>query len=438
MAMDPVVVVGGGLAGLTAARRLHDLGYPVRVFEAEPEIGGRVRTRRHPDGFLIDRGFQILLSAYPALRRNVDLEAIGARPFDSGALVWTGKRRVPLRNPWRHPRGIVRDITSPVFGVADKVRLARWGVETSRAPWTTIAEAAVATDDRSILGELRAMGFSEAFIDRFARPFWGGITLDRSLSVSAGVARFTTKMFLEGDAVLPRDGVAALPRAIAAGLPAGTIETSTPVEALVIEGYRATGVRVGGTTVPAAAVVVATDPPTAARLTGFPTIPTDGVGCVTVYLASGTDPGIGTLLTIDGTGRQAVNHIAPLSAVQPAYAPEGQHLLAAVLLGEEAVSRDDDDNARVALESAREMLQLEDLRVVEVVPVPFALYRQVPGIHRRLPDATTGVEGLVLASDATVDASVNGAITSGEDAAHAVRMTIGDNLGSESSSWSLD
>ena len=426
MSMDPVVIVGGGLAGLTTARCLHEAGVPVRLFEAESEIGGRVRTRRHPDGFLIDRGFQIILSAYPALRRHVDLDAIGARPFDSGAHVWTGRRLVPLRNPWRHPRGIVRDLTSPIFGVTDKIRLARWGAEVSRAPWTTIAEAATETDDQSIVAELRSRGFSEAFIDRFARPFWGGITLDRTLSVSAGVARFTTRMFLAGDAVLPGEGVAAVPRAAAAPLPDGTIETSTPVEGLVLEGTRVTGVRVGGATVVASAVVVATDPPTAARLTGITAIPTDGVGCVTVYLASEHDPGIGTMLTIDGTGTQPVNHIAPLSAVQPAYAPPGQHLLAAVMLGEDALAREDDLNGRIARESVAAMLERDDLRVVDVVKVPFALYRQVPGIHRRLPDAITGVEGLVLASDATVDASINGAIMSGEDAAHAVRMAVGD------------
>ena len=423
---QPVIVVGAGLAGLTTARRLHDAGLPVRVFEAEPEIGGRVRTRAHPDGFLIDRGFQILLEAYPALRRQVDLEALGARPFASGASVWTGRRRVPLRNPMRHPQGLLRDLSSPVFGMADKLRLARWGAEMGRAPWTTAAEAANATGDQSALNALRAHGFSTDFIDRFARPFWGGITLDRSLSVSAGVVRFTTKMFLAGDGVLPRDGVAAVPRAIAAGLPDGTVQTSTPVEGLVVEGTRVTGVRVGGSTVEAAAVVVATDPPAAARLTGIGAIPTDGVGCVTVYLASDTDPGIDTMLTIDGTGAQPVNHIAPLSAVQPSYAPEGQHLMAAVLLGDEALARDGEENGRIARESVGTMLRQEGWRVVDVVPVPFSLYRQVPGIHRRLPDATTGVQGLFLASDATVDASVNGAIMSGEDAAHAVVMAIGD------------
>ena len=236
-------------------------------------------------------------------------------------------------------------------------------------------------------------------------------------------------MFIEGNGVLPREGVGAVPKAMAADLPDSAIEMSTPVEALVLENTRVTGVRVGGETVEAPAVVVATDPPAAARLTGIDVIPTEGVGCVTVYLASSEDPGIDRLLTVDGTGTQAVNHIAPLSSVQPSYAPAGQHLIAAVLLGDEPLARDDEENGRIARESVTTMLGQESWRVVEVVPVPFSLYRQVPGIHRRLPDATTGVQGLFLASDATVDASTNGAIMSGEDAAHAVLMAIGDTGG---------
>lgn len=423
---QPVIVVGAGVAGLTAARLLHRVGFPVRVVEAESEIGGRTRSHRSRDGFTIDRGFQILLSAYPALRRQLDLDALGARPFASGAHVWTGARLVPLRNPLRQPLGIVRDLTSPVLDTGDRLRLVRAAVELARAPWTTAAEAANAEPDASALDALHAHGFSDAFIDRFARPFWGGIALDRSLAFSAGVMRFTAKMFLAGDAVLLREGAGALPRALAADLPAGAISTSTPVESLVVVNGRVTGVRVGGQTISGAAVVVAADPPAAARLTGIDAIPTEPVGCVTVYLATEQDPGTGPMLVLDGTGRQPVNHVAPVSAVQPAYAPTGQHLLAAVLLGDAPLARDDAANGEIAARSVATMLGIARPGVVEVVRVPFSLYRQPPGMHRVLPDATTGVPGLFLASDATVDASVNGAIMSGEDAAHAVRMAIGD------------
>ncbi|MGN6485849.1 MAG: protoporphyrinogen/coproporphyrinogen oxidase, partial [Thermomicrobiales bacterium] len=238
------VVVGAGIAGLIAANDLAAAGWQVRVLEAEDRVGGRVRTVRSYDGFLLDRGFQVLLSAYPALRRRVDLDALGVRPFTAGASIWTGKRLVPLADPLRHPAAIVRDLSSPVFPLGDKLRLAQWALEVRRAGWRSAAEAACeAPEDRSALAALQTRGFSDAFIDRFARPFWGGITLDPALGVAEGVMNFTLKMFAEGRAVLPVDGMQAVPDALAATLPAGAIQTGTRVESLIESGGRVTGVR---------------------------------------------------------------------------------------------------------------------------------------------------------------------------------------------------
>jgi hypothetical protein len=420
----PVVIIGAGFAGLCCARELHRAGVPVLVLEAEQQVGGRVRTERDDEGFLIDRGFQVMLAAYPALQRHVDLDALGAAPFDSGAMIWSGRRRIPLAHPFFHPSAIVRDLTSTVFPAADKVRLAAWAISISRQPWLSAANVANETPvNRSAIQLLRDRGFSDAFIDRFARPFWGGILLDRSLSASAGVLEFTLRMFISGSGVLPREGLGAVPAAIAADLPDGAIQTGARVAALHWEAGAVTGVEVAdGGRIAASAVVVATDPPAAAALTGIGTIPTDPVGCVTVFLSGQTDPGVGKRLVLDGTGTRSVNHIAPLSTVQPAYAPAGSHLIAAVMLGEDALAASDDDLSRRALADVGLMLgQPNTWSVRRIVRVPFALYRQDPGLHRRLPDAATGTRGLFLASDATVDASVNGALFSGESSARAVQ-----------------
>ncbi|HEV2068076.1 MAG TPA: NAD(P)/FAD-dependent oxidoreductase [Thermomicrobiales bacterium] len=423
----PVIIVGAGLAGLTCARELHRAGVPVRVIEVEDTVGGRVRSWRDESGFIIDRGFQIMLSAYPAVARQVDLDRLGSAAFDAGAVIWTGSRRIPLADPLRHPASLIRDLTAPVFGMADKLRLARWALETSRADWDSSADAANEQGiDRSGMAMLRDRGFSTGFIRRFAQPFWGGILLDRSLSASAGVLEFTLQMFLRGSAVLPEGGVGAVPAAIAADLPRDAFRLNACVTELIHEGGRVTGVRLAnGETMDGSAVVVAADPPTAHQLTGIGAIPTAPVGCVTVYLTGGTDPGIGKKLMLDGTGRSAVNHIAPLSSVQPSYAPAGRHLIAAVMLEEAELEAPDTTIAERARADTERMLgQLGAWNVHRIVRVPFSLYHQEPGLHRRLPDATTGVPGLFLASDATSDASSNGAVLSGETAARAVRSAM--------------
>lgn len=423
----PVIIVGAGLAGLTCARQLHRSGSTVKVIEAAGAVGGRVRSDRDADGFVIDRGFQIMLSAYPALRRHVDLDRLGSAAFDAGAVIWTGSRRIPLADPLRHPSSLIRDLTAPVFPLADKLRLAQWALEVARASWDSSANAANEQGvDRSGMDALGRRGFSDAFITRFAQPFWGGIFLDRSLSVSAGVLEFTLRMFLGGSAVLPKEGVGAVPAAIAADLPHDAVRLDSTVTEVIREDGRVTGVRLlNGDTIHGSAVVVATDPLTARELTGIELIPVTPVGCVTVYLTGSTDPGIGKKLMLDGTGTSSVNHIAPLSTVQPSYAPAGKHLIAAVMLGEAMLDQSADDIGQRARADVGRMLgQPGAWDVHRIVRVPFSLYHQEPGLHRRLPGATTGVPGLFLASDATVDASSNGAMLSGETAARAVRSAM--------------
>jgi phytoene dehydrogenase-like protein len=395
----------------------------VVVLEASDGVGGRVRTDRHPDGFLIDRGYQVMLEAYPALRRNVDLAALGLGRFDAGAMIWTGKRLVPLADPLRHPSAIVRNLTTPLFTLGDKLRLARLAARAYAAPWESAHEIAAGGPAVSAAELLWGAGFSRGFVERFALPFWGGITLDKSLGVSSSQLEFTLKMFLHGGAVLPAAGVQAVPEQLAGRLPTGTVRLHQRVSQLAKEGDRVAGIVVGGRRIDAAAVVVATDPPAAKALTGIGAIPERGVGQVTVYLRGKLDPGVGPRIVLDGTGKRTVNEIAPLSAAQPSYAPPGEHLIAAAMVGEGPLSKPDDEQlAEIARWDVAAMLGQPEAAwsTLRVVRVPFAQVAQPPGFPRDLPGVKTGVPGLYLASEATVDSSVNGAILSGEAAARAV------------------
>lgn len=420
----PVVVVGAGMGGLACAITLHEAGRDVVVLEASDGIGGRVRTDRHPDGFLLDRGYQVILDAYPAGRRWLDLPALRPRAFDAGALVWTGRRLVPLADPLRHPEALPRDLATSLISPGDKLRLVRLATRVRVAGWQSAAEAAGdLAHDRSAAEELWAAGFDRGFVDRFARPFWGGILLDPTLGMSAGPFRFTLKMFLEGRAVLPAEGMAAMPEQLRRRLPAGVVRLRHAVEEIVVQDRRAVGVRVAGRTIAASAVVVAADPPAARRLTGLATRPgdDDGLGTVTVYLAGRRDPGTGPRLVIDGSRRRTVNEIAPLSLVAPSYAPAGRFLVAAAVVGE-GLRFDDDELTERARADVAVMLGHErtDWSPLATVRVPFAQYAQPPGSHDRLPRTTTDVAGLFIGGEAVVDSSYNGALLGGEAAARAV------------------
>ncbi len=411
------------MAGLACAAVLIQHNQPVQLFEASDRVGGRVRTDII-EGYRIDRGFQVLPEAYPALAEVVALPEVGPRRFDAGAVIWDGKQRHWLESPLQEPKRLPGMLRSHALPLADKLRLAKLAASCRMANWTTAAAASVTREGSQSARELfEERGFSDTFMTRFAKPFWGGISLDPTLSLSAGPALFTLKMFAEGAAVLPNDGMQALPNAIAERHPDALVRLNTPVDNIVIEDNRATGVMAAGETVAAAAVVVATNGPAAKTLTGIDSIPTEGVGCTTVYLASSTDPGIGKTLLLNGSGFGGVNHIAPLSNVAPSYAPQGKHLVAAVLLDTPDLrNRNPESIDQLArAETARMLGQaFEDWEVIATVTVPFAQFRQPPGFVAHLPRNRTDTLGLYLAGEYTVDSSINGASRSGTNAASAI------------------
>lgn len=413
------IVIGAGLSGLIATKELLAAGWSVSVLEAAAHPGGQLRPtqQRTADGFLLERGFPLLFAPWPALERHLDLASLGIQPFESDVLIWTGTQRIPLNIRIGRKR-------SPLLSMADWVHLTQWAWEVRRADWRSAAEAACEPSvDRSALEALRARGFSDSFIDSIARPVLGGLMLDRTLATSEGMMNFILRSLVTENLVLPTNGVAAIPEALAAHLPAGTITTGVHVQALIHEGTRVVGVRTSVGDRYADAVIVATDPVTARTLTGIEAIPTAGIGATAVFLTAPEGPEIralGSHLLFDGTGGErginSINHLIPLSAVQPTAAPPGHALLAAIVL--DAADRRE-EIAETARRDAMRLTGIPNLRVVGMEVVPFAGYAQPAGIHRVLPDAITGVPGLVLASDATVDSSPNGAILSGEAAARA-------------------
>jgi monoamine oxidase len=102
-----VVVLGGGLAGLTAAYRLMNRGYDVIVLEGQDRVGGRVLTVREPfrGGGHVEMGATRIFSTHTATLRYVDLFRLGPLvPYDSGnrAFYMRGRRFMPppAGQPW--------------------------------------------------------------------------------------------------------------------------------------------------------------------------------------------------------------------------------------------------------------------------------------------------------------------------------------------------
>jgi phytoene dehydrogenase-like protein len=120
--MTRVIVVGGGLAGLVAARHLARAGIDVEVFERRETVGGRVRSR-HEDGFVFDRGFQVLFTAYPAAKRELDLDSLDLHEFTPGATIARPGRRTTLADPLRDPGSLTDTLFNRDPTLFDKLRV---------------------------------------------------------------------------------------------------------------------------------------------------------------------------------------------------------------------------------------------------------------------------------------------------------------------------
>jgi phytoene dehydrogenase-like protein len=422
-----IVIIGAGLAGLTCARELVREGQRVLVLEAAEQVGGRVRTDRHEDGYRLDRGFQVLFTAYPAAQRHLNFENLKQRLFEPGALLVKEGKLHELADPLREPGRLVRDVLNPLISPADKLRVLRLRASVTRHSTAEIfaGKGQPNGQDESTQDYLRRQGFSEqGFIANFARPFYGGIFLDRGLANSARLFRFTFKMLATGNIILPAEGMQRIPEMLAAALPAGSLRCRARVNGLLTEDGRVSGVYLAsGETISAEQVVVATDSPAAARLTGLP-LPTKARGSVCVYFSGKERLYKQRKILINTAADAYVNNAVLLSNIAPTYAPPHRHLLSTTIL--DPGSDDDEQIAGRALAEIARWFPKYDLsgwQMLGVYRMPFAQLEQPPGFFDVLPANTTSTAGLFLAGEYTTSSSIQGAMHSGEHAARAVLKT---------------
>ncbi|MGY1804570.1 NAD(P)/FAD-dependent oxidoreductase [Blastococcus sp. SYSU D00922] len=398
-----VVVVGAGLAGLSAATRLAAAGVDVHVLESGGHAGGRLATERI-DGFVVDRGFQVLNTGYPRAA-DLDLDALELGWFERGAVVRVDGRAHRVVDPRRRPTDVVGTATAPLGSARDKAALAAFSLRAGYSPVGRLLAAPERTAERA----LRATGVGDTALERFFRPFLAGVLLESELETSSRYLDLLWRSFVRGSIGLPADGMQAVGEQLAGRLAPGRLHLRTavrrvaPGSVLTDEG-----------TWSADAVVVATDPGTAAQL--LPGVEAEAPRQVTTHFhVLPRSPWSLPLIVLGQPGGRLVNSVV-LSDAQPRYSPDGRALVASSTL---APTREDEVRAEVA---AAHGVAPSDLDHLTTVTVPGAQPAALPPLQLRRP-VDLG-DGLYVCGDHRDTPSIQGAMASGARTARAVLRAL--------------
>ncbi|MFE0448451.1 NAD(P)/FAD-dependent oxidoreductase [Streptomyces fungicidicus] len=441
-----VVVVGAGVAGLSAARRLTSAGVTTLVLEAAHEVGGRMTTEK-VDGFRLDRIGQLLSTAYPELRAGTGLEGPVLRPFAPGVLLHSDGRhhragvqpgargarsargalhavralasaprpgggpRRPVAVPGRQVSAPRSRTGAPLGTAVDQARL---GAAFSKLAGTPV-ERLLARPETTAAEALVARGLPARTIDGFLRPLLSALLCDPELTTSSRCADLALRAFARGRLCLPEGGAEALPRQLARALPPGTVHT----------GVRVTSVSTTSVTTAehgvfrCGAVLVATGARAAAELLPGLRVP-DFHPVTVVHHTTDEAPATGASLLLDADRGGPVAHTAVVSRVDPSRAPVGRTLVSSTVLGPPGPDVDTAVRMHLGRLYGVPTERWETLGVrhtAEAVPA-----MRPPHDLRR---AVRLLAGLYVCGDHRDSGSVQGALHSGRRAAAAILADLG-------------
>jgi phytoene dehydrogenase-like protein len=294
-----VVIVGAGLAGVNAALTLQAAGKEVLVIESSDRAGGRVASDLI-DGFICDRGFQLINARYPAL---LELDVVKELDFIEAPRVVEvsmGDRRHAIGDPRKAPFTAFDTTTGTLL---EKIALLRFIVGSAPA-------------NQSIGQALRRTG---SCYDTVLRPFLQGVFLTDPDNVDAVYGQGIIKSFISGRPGVPRNGVGELPKLLAKRL--SSIMYNTQVDRIDER-----SIHTSNGTFTADKILIATDATTATQLLDLPAVPRMA-GCITWYHAVSHNPSGTGRLVIDGQKRGPVINTVVMSDISKNYAPSGQNLL---------------------------------------------------------------------------------------------------------------
>ena len=326
---NPVLIVGAGLSGLSCGCTLNDAGIPYLIFDKAVRVGGRVKTDVY-DGYRLDVGFQVLLTQYPEAKRFFDYDSLELSRCYPGSLIWHGDRFHRFSDPLRRPWKSLASLFCPIGSFKDKIRIGMMRVG--------LLKTTSLTDDTSTLEALRELGFGNSMIERFWRPFMGGVLLEKELSTSVRKFEETFHLFSKGYTTIPKMGIGELPRQLAGNLDKDRLLLGRKVKSVTEREIKLDS----GDLLRGESVVLAVEGSESERMLGLENSTSwNSVECIYFGLPEKALPSREPILYLDGEGTGPINNLFFTSNLSDC-APKGKALASASVISSKGTNKDED------------------------------------------------------------------------------------------------
>ena len=325
-----VIIIGAGLAGLSCAHVLQKQGIYYLLLDGAEKVGGRIRTDV-VDGFQLDRGFQVLQTAYPDAKQILSYPDLKLKSFFPGAMIRYHDKFHRLADPFRDIYTAAKGLFSPVGSLKDKLLV---GIMRTQLTLGTL-EKLLQKPEVTTLQRLKTFGFSDVIIDRFFKPLYSGIFLENELSTSSRAFDFNFRMMALGDICLPAEGMEAIPRQLLTMLDSARIRLNSKVASLSENKV----ILASGETLTAPNIVLAVDQPQACKLLEV-TVDPKMKTVITLYFTASTPPTSSPILFLNAESSGPVMNMCVPTNVCKSYAPEGKVLISCSVLKHEFASEE--------------------------------------------------------------------------------------------------
>ncbi|CAN5242561.1 NAD(P)/FAD-dependent oxidoreductase [soil metagenome] len=404
-----VIIIGAGIAGLTAAKILKAAGKTIKILEGSDAIGGRIKTDAI-DGFLLDHGFQVLLTAYPEAQRFLDYKALDLRKFSPGALLLTENGISTIGDPLRQPSTLLTTLRSPVGTFGDKLKMLALKLKLSLKSIDKI----FASPETTTMTYLENAGFSDLMISRFFRPFMTGIFLEKELKTSSRMFEFVFKMFSEGDTVIPAKGMAMIPKQLAQSLSSAELILNEKVNIISQNDVFTSQ----GNHYQADNILLTSNDSGIAMSYNFKRLPPKSV--VSMYFSAERPPFTQPLIALNTMKGQLVNNVAVMDQISPDYAPDGRSLISVSLIGDYEKNTSPEIIPQVIAELKRWYPEAITWKHLKTYAIPYALPNDEQVRNEQEPAILKINEHCFICGDYLLNGSINAAMKSGRLAAEAI------------------